>query len=102
MQYGSTDVLEYILSQDECDVDPVNRINRATPLHVACQLEDDGIRFYMVESLLDAGADTKIRDKNGELAITFIPPTDEETRKLFRKAQAQATAISQADIASGE
>jgi len=102
VQNGSTDVLEHILSHDECDVDPINRINRATPLHLACQLEDDGIRSYMVESLLEAGADTKIRDKNGELAITFIPPTDEETRKLFRKAQAQATTISQDDIASDD
>lgn len=102
VQNGSTDVLEHILSHDDCDVDPINRINRATPLHLACQLEDDGIRSYMVESLLEAGADTKIRDKNGELAITFIPPTDEETRKLFRMAQAQAITISQDDIASGE
>ncbi|KAJ3975691.1 hypothetical protein EV361DRAFT_969170 [Lentinula raphanica] len=101
MKNGSADVLEHILSHEDCDVDPINRINRATPLHLACQLEDDGMRSYMVESLLDAGADTTIRDKNGELAETFVPPTDVETKALFRKARAQVLTVSQDDIASG-
>ncbi|KAJ3829546.1 hypothetical protein F5880DRAFT_349760 [Lentinula raphanica] len=101
VQNGSADVLEHILSHEDCDVDPINRINRATPLHLACQLEDDGMRSYMVESLLDAGADTTIRDKNGELAETFVPPTDVETKALFRKARAQVLTVSQDDIASG-
>lgn len=56
----------------------------------------------MVESLLEAGADTKIRDKRGELAESFVPPTDEETKKLFRKARAQIMTVSKDDIASGE
>ncbi|KAF9078776.1 hypothetical protein BDP27DRAFT_1412724 [Rhodocollybia butyracea] len=102
VQNGSTDVLEHILSHEECDVDPINRIQRATPLHLACQLKYDGMRAFVVESLLEAGANTKIRDKNGELAESFVPPNDQETRKLFRKAQAQAVAISQDDIASDD
>ncbi|GAW06837.1 ankyrin repeat protein [Lentinula edodes] len=56
----------------------------------------------MVESLLEAGADTKIRDKRGELAESFVPPTDEETRKLFRKARAQIMTVSKDDIASDD
>jgi hypothetical protein len=59
--HGSVTVLEHILSHEECDVDPVNRLEKATPLHVAVrpgQLEPD-IRKYIVESLLEAGADTK-------------------------------------------
>ncbi|KAJ3848195.1 ankyrin repeat-containing domain protein [Lentinula lateritia] len=102
VQNGSVDVLEHILSHEACDVDPINRINRATPLHLACQLEDDGVRSHMVESLLEAGADTKIRDKRGELAESFVPPTDEETRKLFRKARAQIMTVSKDDIASDD
>ncbi|KAJ4000186.1 hypothetical protein F5050DRAFT_1804408 [Lentinula boryana] len=102
VQNGSTDVLEHILSHEACDVDPINRINRATPLHLACQLKDDGMRAHMVESLLEAGADTKIRDKNVELAESFVPPTDEETRKLFRKTKAHIMTVSQDDIASDD
>ena len=55
---GSTDVLEYILSQEGCDVDPINRIDGATPLHLAVLLDHPGLRKHVVESLLDAGADT--------------------------------------------
>ena len=55
---GSTDVLEHILSQEGCDVDPINKIAKATPLHLAVQLEPEALRHYVVESLLEAGADT--------------------------------------------
>lgn len=55
---GSTDVLEHILTQEECDVDPINRLEKATPLHLAFQLEPVQLRHYVVRSLLEAGADT--------------------------------------------
>lgn len=55
---GSTDVLEHILSHEECDVDPINRIDGATPLHLAVKLKPLNLRNYVVESLLEAGADT--------------------------------------------
>ncbi|KAF9055795.1 ankyrin repeat-containing domain protein [Panaeolus papilionaceus] len=54
---GSTDVLELILSDENCDVDPVNSINKATPLHTAAKIEHAALRFHICESLLDAGAD---------------------------------------------
>jgi uncharacterized protein len=56
---GNTDVLEHILSHDECDVDPINRIEKATPLHLAAQIEQQDMRKYIVEELLEAGADIK-------------------------------------------
>ena len=56
--YRSTDVLEHILSHEDCDVDPVNRIDKATPLHIAVQIEEPDLRLYICESLLEAGADT--------------------------------------------
>lgn len=52
------DAIEHILSHDECDVDPVNHLEGATPLHLAVKIEDPGVRKYIVEQLLDAGADT--------------------------------------------
>lgn len=55
---GSTDVLEHILSHEDCDVDPINRIERATPLHLALRIDEAELRKHVVESLLDAGADT--------------------------------------------
>lgn len=55
---GSTDVLEHILSHDECDVDPINRMEKQTPLHCALRIDHPQLRVAVIESLLDAGADT--------------------------------------------
>ncbi|KAG7451897.1 ankyrin [Guyanagaster necrorhizus] len=98
---GSTDVLEHILSHEDCDVDPINRIEKATPLHLAVKLEHPELRKHVVNSLLEAGANTSIRDKFGETALDLVSTKDTEVRALFRKAQAQAS-ISQDDIASDD
>ena len=52
-------MLEHILSADECDVDPINRLEGATPLHLALKIEDPELRLHIVESLLDAGANAR-------------------------------------------
>ncbi|KAF8808203.1 ankyrin [Phlegmacium glaucopus] len=96
---GSTDVLEHILSHEDCDVDPVNHIDKATPLHLAAQIQHEDLRLYICESLLDAGADTSIKDKNLETALELIPLQDTKLHALFRKYQAQGS-VSKDDIAS--
>ncbi|EPQ60072.1 ankyrin [Gloeophyllum trabeum ATCC 11539] len=98
---GSLDVLEHILSHEECDVDPINRLEKATPLHLAVQIEDPEVRKAVVESLLEAGADVTIKDKNGDTAADLLKPEDTEIRALFRKAQAQKS-VSRDDIASDD
>lgn len=59
---GNLSVLEHILSHEDCDVDPINRLERATPLHLALQIDDAELRKMVVESLLEAGADTTYVD----------------------------------------
>ena len=119
--HGNTTVLEHILSHEECDVDPINRLERATPLHLAVRIEDQELRVEVFESLLDAGADFKyvflsrrrnvqklttplcrIKDKNNETVLDLLDDTerDIEIRKLIRKAQAQAS-VAHEDVASG-
>ena len=54
-------ILDLILEHESCDVDPVNRLDGATPLHVALRKaaeETDPDRISVIESLLEAGADT--------------------------------------------
>lgn len=53
----SINVLPHILSHDKCDVDPINRLEGSTPLHLAVKLEDPEARLHFVEELLEAGAD---------------------------------------------
>lgn len=53
---ASFDVLELILTHEECDVDPINKLDEATPLHLAVVTEDPEDRVRLVGSLLEAGA----------------------------------------------
>ena len=39
---GYLEILEHLLEYDGCDVDPQNRIEKATPLHLAVRLDDGG------------------------------------------------------------
>ncbi|KAA1467859.1 ankyrin [Dentipellis sp. KUC8613] len=99
--HGSTDILESLLTHEECDVDPINRLEGATPLHLAIRLEDKDTRKYVVESLLDAGADTRIKDKNGETVLDLLTADDEDIKILIRKSQAQS-AVSMDDVVSDD
>jgi len=95
---ASTEVLEYILFCEGCDVDPINRLEKATPLHLAVRIHDPDTRLYIINSLLEAGADMTIKDKNGDTFLDLIPPGDTDLRELIRKSQAEAS-VSRNDIA---
>ncbi|KAG5639642.1 hypothetical protein H0H81_008803 [Sphagnurus paluster] len=99
VSHGSTDVLEHILSHEECDVDPINTIEKATPLHLAVKIEHIALRRHIVESLLEAGADTRIKDRYKQTAMDLLPPEETEIRNLIRKSQAQES-VSHDDIAN--
>ncbi|KAI0714756.1 ankyrin [Earliella scabrosa] len=98
---GYLDILEHLLEYEGCDVDLQNRTEGATPLHLALRIEDDDLRKAVVESLLDAGADYKIKDKNGETPLDLVSDKDTEIRALMRKSQAQAS-ISHDDVANDD
>ncbi|EJD03556.1 ankyrin [Fomitiporia mediterranea MF3/22] len=102
VSHGSTDVLEHLLEHDDCDVDPINRLEGATPLHLAVKLEDKELRDYVFQTLIDAGADTTIKDKEGDTMLDLLSPTeDQELIRMVRKARADQN-ISRADIAEDD
>ena len=115
---GSLDVLNELLEQEGCDVDYTNRLEGATPLHLAVKFEEPELRAYIVDSLLDAGANTSfvfiltwslfpidshlgtcsIKDKAGQVALNYVPEDDTETRNAFRRNQVQKS-FSRDDVA---
>ncbi|KAI1790932.1 ankyrin [Ganoderma leucocontextum] len=99
--HGFLEIMEHILRSEGCDVDPKNRIEKATPLHLAVRIEDSDERAAVVMSLLDAGADTKIKDRNGDLAIDLVPHGDTKTLQLLRKSQVKSS-ISNDDVANDD
>jgi hypothetical protein len=58
---GSLDCLNELLEYDGCDVDYTNQLEGLTPLHLAVKIAEPALRALIVDSLLDAGADTRLR-----------------------------------------
>src|SRR5882757_2115925 len=68
--HGSPEVLNELLEHEGCDVDYTNHLEGATPLHLAVKIEHPGLRAYIVDSLLDAGANMRF---GFTLAWTLLP-----------------------------
>ncbi|KAH9964110.1 ankyrin repeat-containing domain protein [Russula dissimulans] len=96
---GSLDVLVELLEYEGCDVDFINYLEGATPLHLAVKIESPELRALIVDSLIDAGADTRIKDKAGYLARDYVKEDDTETLNAFLRHQAQDNILGD-DIAS--
>jgi len=94
-------VLDCLLEVEDCDVDLQNLLLKETPLHLAAKISDDETRAYVLQSLLEAGADTKVQNKNGQTVLDLLSPNDEECRRYIRDAQAEAQ-VSLEDIASDD
>jgi hypothetical protein len=58
---GSLDCLNELLEYDGCDVDYTNQLEGLTPLHFAVKVAEPALRALIVDTLLDAGADTRLR-----------------------------------------
>ncbi|SCZ99505.1 BZ3500_MvSof-1268-A1-R1_Chr3-1g06044 [Microbotryum saponariae] len=102
----SPEVLEILLETEGTDVDLQNRLDKATPLHLAAQLEHPAARQGVMEMLLDAGADPKIKDKHGSLPADYLHPDEsEEDRQIIAmidESIVDATLIDDADIAEDD
>jgi ankyrin repeat protein len=84
--HGSPEVLNELLEHEGCDVDYTNHLEGATPLHLAVKIEHPGLRAYIVDSLLDAGANTRF---GFTLSWTLLPsiltvlPVVSKTRRVM-------------------
>ncbi|SCV71166.1 BQ2448_2754 [Microbotryum intermedium] len=110
----SPEVLEILLETEGTDVDLQNRLDKATPLHLAAQLDHPAARQGVMEMLLDAGADPKtcssseirIKDKHGSLPADYLHPDECEEDKqiiaMIDESIVDATLVDDADIAEDD
>jgi len=105
--HASTNVLEPLLEHESCDVDIRNRLARDTPLHIAVRQrweEYPGLRLHLVTTLLEAGADTTIKNRHSERPIDLLPPSpekgsdDDQIRSAIRQAAAEAQLADTGDV----
>ncbi|CED83522.1 Ankyrin repeat-containing domain [Phaffia rhodozyma] len=90
VQRGSTDCLDHILEEDDCDVDLQTRLEGLTPIHLAMQVQDQELRIYLVRSLLEAGSSTQIPNKYRQLPVDLLSPSrpsDVEIIEIMKEQQ---------------
>ncbi|MCJ1284190.1 hypothetical protein MMC26_003521 [Xylographa opegraphella] len=101
--YGSSharadDVLEDLLDQEDVEVDPLDRLEGDSPLHKAVRYvnglekEDWAGAAPLVELLVEAGADVRLRNKAKLRPIELVDPRNAELRAVLQRAEYAAMA----------
>ncbi|KAH0560098.1 hypothetical protein GP486_003379 [Trichoglossum hirsutum] len=89
--------MDMLLDQEGLEVDPLDRMEKDTPLHKAVRFANmlpmaewkDGEQF--VEILLDAGADPRVRNKAKLKPVELVDPRNLELRKILRNGEYSIT-----------
>lgn len=106
-RYGSLECLDFLLDQESIDLDQQNRMEGDTPLHAAIRhsREDPAMAletgmlviipsrnpygltyFSLVEFLIDAGADTEIKNRHGDRPLDLVDPENQPLKDALMKA----------------
>ncbi|KAK9464521.1 ankyrin repeat-containing domain protein [Lipomyces arxii] len=86
---GSYECLDMLLDIEGVEVDPKNRLEENTPLHCAVMYseEEPEHAVAIVDMLLDAGSDPRIRNKLKDKPIDLVPTTNPELRRMLQGAE---------------
>lgn len=93
---SSTDeVIDLILDQPGVETDPLTTRDRDTPLHAAAQYAntfapsspDQAAAAAVVDILVDAGCDPRIRNKGKLKPVDVVDPRNEALRDTLRRAE---------------
>jgi len=88
---GHYEVIDALLDQPGFECDPVNRVERDTPLHSAIRWinsEPAEQREYgnsLVEMMLEAGSNPRVKNKGGLTALQLVDPRNTGLRELIQK-----------------
>ncbi|KAL1297139.1 hypothetical protein AAFC00_004715 [Neodothiora populina] len=110
-QYGAYDVLDMLLDQEGVEIDDVEKRDGDTCLHKAVRyvnsLSKDEWKEgeAIVDILVDAGCDPRIRNKAKLRPIDLVDPRNTELRSYLQKAEltllATADAVEEDDDGAG-
>ncbi|KAI4177152.1 MAG: hypothetical protein LQ343_000634 [Gyalolechia ehrenbergii] len=95
--YGSYEVLDTLLDQENLEVDPLDRLDRDTPLHKAIRYinalpaSERASGHPIAELLIDAGADPRIRNKAKLKPVELVDPRNTELRDVLQRAEYSMT-----------
>jgi ankyrin repeat protein len=92
-------VLDTLLDQEGLEIDEIDRMEHDTPLHKAVRYVNSldksewaGAGHPIVEILLDAGCDPRIRNKAKLKPLELVDPRNTELRSILQKGEFAMTA----------
>ncbi|KAF2656225.1 ankyrin repeat domain-containing protein [Lophiostoma macrostomum CBS 122681] len=96
---GSYEVLDILLDQEGLEIDEIDRMEKDTPLHKAVRYVNSldksdwvDVGHPIVDILLDAGCDPRIRNKAKLKPVDLADPGNKELRSLLQKGEYAMTA----------
>jgi len=91
--HGNYEILDILLDQEGLEIDELDRLEKDTPLHKAVRYVNtlDKVDWdhghQIVDILLDAGCDPRIRNQAKLKSLDLADPRNEGLRALLRKAE---------------
>lgn len=97
--FGSYEILDLLLDQEGIVIDEVDRMEADTPLHKAVRYvnsldksEWESVGHHIVDILLDAGCDPRIRNKAKLKPVELADPRNTALRSMLQKGEFAMTA----------
>ncbi|EPS39602.1 hypothetical protein H072_6617 [Dactylellina haptotyla CBS 200.50] len=86
---GSYEILDALLDQEGLEVDPISRMDEETPLHFAARYTgtDAEVGSHMVELLVEAGADPRLKSRGKQKPVDLVDPRCEKVRESLNEAE---------------
>lgn len=87
-QSGHWEVIDIILDIEGVEADPINREGE-TPLHLAVKYaaEEPEHGTFVVDGLLDAGSDPRVRDTHNLKPISYVVSLNDKLKELLESAE---------------
>jgi negative regulator of genetic competence, sporulation and motility len=88
---GNYEIIDMLLDQPGFECDPVNRVEGDTPLHSAVRwinsepAEQREFGNALVEMMLEAGSNPRIKNKGGLTPLQLVDPRNEGLKEVIRK-----------------
>ena len=85
------EIIDLLLDQPDFECDPINRLERDTPLHSVIRWlnseppEQRAFGQALVEMMLEAGSNPRVKNKAGLTATQLVDPRNTELRDLIEK-----------------
>lgn len=88
---GNYEIIDMLLDQPGFECDPINRAEGDTPLHSAVRWinseppEQREFGNALVEMMLEAGSNPRIKNKGGLTPLQLVDPRNEGLKEVIRK-----------------